>query len=68
MISLFGFLPPFIVSIEIVGLAVPSKLHRERVWPERITQQHITSSSLCAAGMTSFGPTAAKRLDDVRCA
>ncbi|WP_244551106.1 hypothetical protein [Bradyrhizobium sp. Rc2d] len=38
-----------------------------RVLPCRITLEYIAPSSLCAAGLTSFGPTAAKRLDDVRC-
>lgn len=41
--------------------------HLARVLPCRITLEYIASSSLCAAGLTSFGPTAAKRLDDVRC-
>jgi len=40
---------------------------RARVLPCRITCEHIASSSLAAAGLTSFGPIAAKRLDDVRC-
>jgi len=41
--------------------------HLARVLPCRITLEYIAPSSLCAAGLTSFGPTAAKRLDDVRC-
>ncbi|WP_225129698.1 MULTISPECIES: hypothetical protein [unclassified Bradyrhizobium] len=41
--------------------------HRARVLPYRISLEYIASSSLRAAGLTSFGPIAAKRLDDVRC-
>ncbi|WP_271606762.1 hypothetical protein [Bradyrhizobium sp. CCBAU 11434] len=41
--------------------------HRARMLPCRITWEYIASSSLRAAGLTSFGPIAAKRLDDVRC-
>lgn len=41
--------------------------HRARVLPYRISLEYIASSSLRAAGLASFCPIAAKRLDDVRC-
>jgi len=72
-IGLFGVATKCVVSIEGVEHTYRAALprcqskHRARVWPYGITLQYTASPSLCAAGMTSFGPTAAQRLDDVRC-
>jgi len=65
-IGLFGVATKCIVSIEVVDHTDEANI-RARVWPYGITLQYTASPSLCAAGMTSFGPTAAKRLDDLRC-
>ncbi|WP_235885851.1 hypothetical protein [Bradyrhizobium niftali] len=71
--SFFGSRPSRTVSVMVIDHAHDHDLlrhrgkHRARMLPCRITWEYIASSSLRAAGLTSFGPIAAKRLDDVRC-
>lgn len=70
---IFEVVPPRTVGLEVIDHAHDHDLlrgrrkHRARVLPYRISLEYIASSSLRAAGLTSFCPIAAKRLVDVRC-
>lgn len=52
--------------VQMTGIARAILQDTARLLPCRITLRRHASSSLRAADLTSFGPIAAKRLDDVR--